>query len=1181
MRSRTHSAARQLRLETLEPRQLLDASALRITEFAASNDNLLNDYEGDSSDWVEIFNSGATPVDLGGLHLTDRADELDRWTFPAGASLPAGGYMVVFASGKDTVMPNGELHASFALSAGGEYLALSDASLTVIDHFSPEFPQQYEDVTYGRAMQPTGVQQTLLATGATGRAWRPTHSLFDSSWMQPEFSSATFNIVGPTGFGYENSPGSTTNFVAEIATNVPSGSTSIYLRVPFTLASLAGVDRLTLRMMYDDGFVAYLNGVKVAEANAPDAPQWNSVAEGSQSDSLAEQFRDFDISTAVPHLQAGDNVLAIHALNRPGSSDMLSVPELVASGSTLVQPERIGFFEIATPGYGNEADTFGGYVADPTISLPHGFYDAPQVTTATTTTADALVLYTTDGSTPEVDAAMNPLNGTVATGPIAITGTTTLRARAFREGYKPSFVTTTTYIYVDDVVQQSPDGAAPAGWPSNNVNGQLLDYGVDPQILVLHGEQAVKDALLDIPSISITTDTANLFDPVTGIYVNALNRGRDWERPASVELINPDGTDGFTINAGLRIRGGYSRNDFNPKHAFRFYFRGDYGAARLEFPLFGDEGTDEFDVLDLRTAQNYSWSMDGDLENTFLREVFSRDAQRDLGQPYTRSRYYHLYLDGQYWGLYQTQERVEEFYGESYFGGDEDDYDVLKSGLGDVGGTELSAGNDIAWRQLFDYGEALADNPAANADLYWTMQGLNPDGTRNAALPVLLDVDNLVDYMSILILTGGYDTGISYFLGDNQANNWFGIYNRATADRGFQFFMHDNEHSLGAGFGNHGSVGIDRTGPFNNGNEDNYAQFNPQYLHQDLLESAEYRQRFIDRVQMHFFNDGALTPQANAARMLERYNQISTAIIAESARWGDAKVADPYNQGDWSREALWVIRRYFPARQAFVLSQLRSDGLYTTFDAPSFSQHGGVVSTGYELEVTAPQGVIYYTTDGATDPRDIGGGVNSSPAVQIYAGPLSLLTDTTVRARVRTAAGEWSGLVEADFTVIDHLQGDYDRSNAVTGADFLLWQRASGTTVAESFAGADGNGDLFVDAADLELWADRYGDTAPPAVAVDSLLAAAVSLAPQTVAVELAVEAELTGAADSEPATVTSSSVVAANTPPYAARRDLAFELLAADRRSSDQAARSAANGLADEELAPQVAAHFARRSRL
>ena len=89
--------------------------------------------------------------------------------------------------------------------------------------------------------------------------------------------------------------------------------------------------------------------------------------------------------------------------------------------------------------------------------------------------------------------------------------------------------------------------------------------------------------------------------------------------------------------------------------------------GKLKFPLFGDEGADEFDKLDIRTSAQYSWSLiqgnlfDWQVGNlcTMNRDVFSHDIQRDMGHPYTRSRYNHLYINGVYWGLYQTQERAE------------------------------------------------------------------------------------------------------------------------------------------------------------------------------------------------------------------------------------------------------------------------------------------------------------------------------------------------------------------------------------------------------------------------------------------------------------------------------------------------------------------------------------------
>jgi hypothetical protein len=121
---------------------------------------------------------------------------------------------------------------------------------------------------------------------------------------------------------------------------------------------------------------------------------------------------------------------------------------------------------------------------------------------------------------------------------------------------------------------------------------------------------------------------------------NLSNDGADWERECSVELINPSGAEGFNVNAGLRIRGGWSRHNNYPKHAFRLFFKEEYGDSKLYYPLFEDEGIDRFDKVDLRCEQNYSWANYEGEHNTFIREVFLRDAQGETGSPYTRSRYY-------------------------------------------------------------------------------------------------------------------------------------------------------------------------------------------------------------------------------------------------------------------------------------------------------------------------------------------------------------------------------------------------------------------------------------------------------------------------------------------------------------------------------------------------------------
>ena len=139
-RFRTKPRERRLHIEQLEPRQLLAADVL-ITEFMASNSGGLRDGDGDSSDWMELFNAGTVAVDLGGYYLTDNADQLSKWSFPVGTNIAPGATLLVFASDKGTAGPAGELHTNFALSAGGEFLALVDPDGSTFVHaYSPEFP---------------------------------------------------------------------------------------------------------------------------------------------------------------------------------------------------------------------------------------------------------------------------------------------------------------------------------------------------------------------------------------------------------------------------------------------------------------------------------------------------------------------------------------------------------------------------------------------------------------------------------------------------------------------------------------------------------------------------------------------------------------------------------------------------------------------------------------------------------------------------------------------------------------------------------------------------------------------------------------------------------------------------------------------------------------------------------
>lgn len=797
----------------------------------------------------------------------------------------------------------------------------------------------------------------------------------------------------------------------DVQTRMLGVNATALVRLPFGYTAREQVEQLRLRVRYDDGFVAYLNGVEVARANAPATLGWNSAALTNRTLAAARLMETYDLTAQAGLLVPGTNWLAIQAMNVAANhGDFLVVPELeldytlISSNAWLVD---------ATPGARNDTAFYYGEVADTKFSVNRGFFFAPFSLAITSATPGAEIYYSFNGDEPA------PGKGMLYTGPLTITNTTVVRARAFKEGYKPTNVDTHTYLFLDDVIYQSPDGRPPpyfpASWGRNRV-----DYGMDPEVVAKYTREQWREALTQIPTLSIVTELPHLFDPVTGIYANADGHGEEWERPSSIELLDPTNAvpGRFQAPCGLRIRGGYSRNANFVKHSFRVFFRRDYGLGRLRYPLFEEEGAQEFDTFDLRTSQNYSWPREtgnNGLFETMVREVWCRETLGVMGQPYRRSRYYHLYLNGQYWGLYETDERPEASYGEIYLGGRKEDYDVVKC-ANHVGNfvTEVTDGNFASWSNLWGMVRSVPGNPS-NSN-YFRILGCNADGTRNPSLPVMLNVDNLVDYMIGIFYSGDGDATLSSFLSNTRPNNWFAMKNRNNPEMGWIFFNSDCEHTLGAP-----SWQVDRTGPWSGisgSNVGNFTYSNPQYLHEDLMNNAEYRLRFADRVQKHFFNGGALTFSACTNRWWKKANQITKAIRAYSARWGDAAPREPpYGEAEWIAAVNAVPANIFPTRADTVLAQLRADGLFPQVNAPSFNRHGGYVTNGFPLALSLnnASGVIYYTMDG-TDPRRVGGAV--APTATAYTGPVPLTGSVRVKARV-WVNNNWSALLEADFLTPD------------------------------------------------------------------------------------------------------------------------------------------------------------------
>jgi hypothetical protein len=965
-----------------------------ISEFMAANDETLADGDGNYSDWIELHNMGDSTVDLTGWYLSDDTNDLTQWEFPSG-SIAAGGFLVVFASGQKStnyVDSLGYLHTTFKLSAGGEDVVLTWSDGITIKSSFVDYPEQDDDISYG--LEQDSGSSYLIAEGEDATAFIGT-SQPSTSWNTVGFDDSAW-LSGTTAVGFDK--GSTYSGIGlDLSSMFTQRKNSAFIRVEFSVDEGADLSQLTLRMKYDDGFVAYINGTQVASANVPSSPTYSSQASSSHTGTA---YEDFTLLNADAYLVSGDNVLSILGLDYPsGTADFYMMP--VLSGITVgsIDTNSALYLNTPTPGADNVQGVLG-YVDDTTFSVDRGFFSAATNVEITCKTDGAEIYYTKDATTPSED------NGTLYTGPISISKTTVLRAVATKSGYQSSDVDTQTYFFLSDIIAQGTTvtGLDPY-FPPSSVNGQSFDYGMDTDVTTdpdYSGE--IEGALKAIPSISIVTDPENLFDSSIGIYVNAdedNEEDADWERETSIELINPDGTDGFQINGGIRIRGASSTSSGNPKHSFRFFFRSEYGTSRLTYPLFGDEGADSFKRMDLRTGQNFSWAYSSPEYATWLYDIFTRDTHRDMNQPYTRGEYYHLYINGMYWGLYQTEERCNADYAESYYGDDDDDFDAVKSDA-DSGIMYAVDGTRTAYDSLWS---AANSGFSANA-AYFSAQGMNADGTENSSYTKLLDVDNVIDYMLLVYFTANRDSPIGPPTMANMPRNLNVIYNRENPD-GFKFVAHDNEHSLEVSMGvNHNRFSQSLGTTF-----DGVNYFTPWWLHLKLMNNAEYALKFADHVHEHFFNDGNLTAAVTANRLEVRKDEIYAAVVAESARWGDSASSTPRTRDDdWLTWADWLTDTYMAQRTAIVLAQIVAKGWYPSVAAPEFSRHGGSIDSGFSLSVSG-SGTIYYTTDGS-DPRAVGGGV----AGTAYSSAITLDRSVQVKARV-LSGGTWSALTKATFVL--------------------------------------------------------------------------------------------------------------------------------------------------------------------
>lgn len=148
-------------------------------------DDLDEDTPDSESDWIELYNTGAEAVNLTGWSLTDDADKPRKWYFPAGSSIPPGGYLIVMATGFDIGPTDGAtyLHTNFKLGKEGEYVGLVDAVGAVAGAIAPAYPRQHAFYVYARTPSGAYVYGDTATPGAANAG-----TIFSAITQPPVFS---------------------------------------------------------------------------------------------------------------------------------------------------------------------------------------------------------------------------------------------------------------------------------------------------------------------------------------------------------------------------------------------------------------------------------------------------------------------------------------------------------------------------------------------------------------------------------------------------------------------------------------------------------------------------------------------------------------------------------------------------------------------------------------------------------------------------------------------------------------------------------------------------------------------------------------------------------------------------------------------------------------------------------
>ncbi|MFM7618405.1 MAG: CotH kinase family protein, partial [Bacteroidota bacterium] len=768
---------------------------------------------------------------------------------------------------------------------------------------------------------------TVIAANNTWQYLVPT-SEPAASWRLPNQNLVGWSTgTGGIGFG-DNDDGTT----------IPT-STSVFLRKTFNLSDVATIEFLKLYMDYDDGFVAYINGVEIARANVGAVgtpPAFNSFAAGNHEangyQGIALDGYVVNMSALEGILVSGENVLAIQVHNATANSSditsnaylaagvinstiqfgpaltwmnlvasiawhtnfeistgdqiMLSLPNGNPADLVTAPPMDVDysynhsgitwcFSNTPTPNALNSATCYSSFVNKPTISVPAGIYASGQTIAMFSQDPNAEIRYTLDGSIP-VDTSL------LYTGPINIDVTTVVSARCF-----------------DPLALQLPSATE-------------------------KNTYVINEAYIGIPVISISTDDANLYDTNIGIYVLGppdyntgypyfgANFWEDWERFSYIEYIATDSTQKFEGCIGLKIHGGWSRAQ--PQKSFRVKCRDEYGFSKINYPCIPDKpNVTEYKGFNLRNGGN-------DYGGSRMRDAFMHRLTKGTHTDYMGYSPVIVFLNGEYFGEYELRETLNKHWVESNWGYNSDEATVITENYLD--GLDPNDGDLVDFNVMYNL---IAGADPTTADFY-------------ALADSLIDLENFADYIITETYYGNGDWSNGY---PNNIKFWH------VPGQKWRMMLMD----LDFGYGLYGATA-----------NDNFIvqAINDPSIHMDvicskLLQNIQFRNYFIDRYA-DLINTIWQQPRVVATGN-SMINEVAPWIPRHHTRWsGDMTTFNNTmtNMFNWNNNRI-------PGARNVVQSQFALTGQVTyTLDVQPAGAGRIHISTIEPSEVEYPWNGVYF-----------------------------------------------------------------------------------------------------------------------------------------------------------------------------------------------------------------------------